>query len=426
MKKKTLIWRTERRKISDLVPNALNPRMMSPKQVEDLKKSLERFNLVEIPVIDTENRVIAGHQRLAVMKLLGRGEETIDVRVPSRKLSKKEYDAYLLASNRIHGDWDWEKLSENFDIDLLLASGFDDADLGHIWDENLSVEDDEFDIDKELEKIKVPKTKMGEAYQLGSHLLLCGDSEDGNLVRKLVGAVKVSMLYFDPPYNISLDYDTGVSGKKRYGGTVDDSKPDADYKAFLKKVIENGLDIAYPDTHVFLWCDQRYIGLVQEIYKELSIENKRVCLWVKNAANPTPGVAFNKCYEPCVYGVRGKPYLSEKVTNLNEILNKEIGTGNRAIDDILDMLDIWLVKRITGSEYEHPTQKPPSLHEKALRRCTKPGDIVLDLFGGSGSTMIACEQLKRRCLTVEQEPIFCDIILKRYEKLTGKKAVKVG
>ena len=104
MKKKTLAWRTESRKISDLVPSAINPRTMSPKQIEDLKQSLQKFNLVEIPVIDTNNNLIAGHQRLMVMKLLGRGEETIDVRVPSRKLSKKEYDAYLLASNRIHGD----------------------------------------------------------------------------------------------------------------------------------------------------------------------------------------------------------------------------------------------------------------------------------------------------------------------------------
>lgn len=426
MKNKPLSWRTETRKVSDLVPSAINPRTMSPKQTEDLKQSLQKFNLVEIPVVDTDNNVIAGHQRLAVMKLLGRGDETIDVRVPTRRLSKKEYDLYLLASNRISGDWDWEKLAEHFEVELLLASGFDDDDLAHIWDENLTIEDDEFDVEKELEKIKTPKTKPGDAYQLGNHFLMCADSQNLTLVRKMVGAVKVSMLYFDPPYNISLDYDKGIGGKKSYGGSVDDSKPDDEYRSFLKKVLENGLDIAYPDAHVFTWCDQKYIGLLQGIYKELDIENKRVCLWIKNGANPTPGVAFNKCYEPCVYGVRGKPHLSDKVTNLNEILNRDIGTGNRALDDITDMLDIWLVKRITGSEYEHPTQKPPSLHEKALRRCTRPRDIVLDLFGGSGSTMIACEQLNRRCHMVEQSPVFCDLIVKRYEKLTGKKAVKIS
>jgi DNA modification methylase len=397
---------------------------MSPKQIEDLKQSLQKFNLVEIPVIDTNNNLIAGHQRLMVMKLLGRGEEVIDVRVPSRKLSKKEYDAYLLASNRIHGDWDWAKLAENFDLELLLENGFDDNDLTHIWDENLTVEDDEFDLEKELEKIKTPKTKYGDAYKLGNHFLFCGDSGNLETVRHTVHIKNVAMLYFDPPYNISLDYDKGIGGKKHYGGSVNDSKPDDEYKEFLKDIITNGLLISNMDTHVFVWCDQRYIGLVQEIYEELGIDSKRVCLWIKNGANPTPGVAFNKCYEPCVYGVRGKPYLSDKALNLTEILNKEIGNGNKAIDDMLDMLDIWLVKRVTGSEYQHPTQKPPSLHEKALRRCTKPGDIVLDLFGGSGSTLIACEQLNRRCHMVEKEPIFCDVIINRYEKLTGTKAIK--
>jgi len=424
--KKVLAWRTEQRKISDLVPSALNPLTMSPKQIEDLKQSLQKFNLVEIPVIDTDNNLIAGHQRLMVMKLLGRGEETIDVRVPSRKLSKKEYDAYLLDSNRIHGDWDWAKLAENFDSELLLGSGFDDADLAHIWDENLSVDDDDFDLEKELEKIKTPKTKYGDAYKLGNHFLFCGDSRNLETVRHTVHIKNVAMLYFDPPYNISLDYDKGIGGKKHYGGSVDDSKPDDEYKEFLKDIISNGLMVSSSDTHVFVWCDQRYIGLIQEIYKELDINNKRVCLWIKNGANPTPGVAFNKCYEPCVYGVRGKPYLSEKALNLTEILNKEIGNGNKAIDDMLDMLDIWLVKRVTGSEYQHPTQKPPSLHEKALRRCTKPGDIILDLFGGSGSTLIACEQLNRRCHMVEQSPVFCDVIINRYEKLTGTKAIKIS
>ncbi len=424
MQKKTLVWHTEQRKISDLVPSAINPRIMSPKQIEDLKQSLQKFNLVEIPVIDTDNNLIAGHQRLAVMKLLGRDEEIIDVRVPSRALTKKEHEAYLLGSNRIHGDWDWAKLAENFDIELLLENGFDDADLTHIWDENLTVDDDEFDLEKELENIKVPKTKVGDGYKLGDHFLLCGDSQNLETVRKIVHIKNVSMLYFDPPYNISLDYNKGVGGKKNYGGSVDDSKPDDEYKSFLKNIIGNGLQISKMDTHVFVWCDQRYIGLLQEIYKELGIDNKRVCLWIKNGANPTPGVAFNKCYEPCVYGVLGKPYLSDKALNLTEIMNKEIGNGNKAIDDMLDMLDIWLVKRVTGSEYQHPTQKPPSLHEKALRRCTKPGDIILDLFGGSGSTLIACEQLKRRCHMVEKEPIFCDVIINRYEKLTGKKAIK--
>ena len=114
--------------------------------------------------------------------------------------------------------------------------------------------------------------------------------------------------------------------------------------------------------------------------------------------------------------------LEEWAKEANEILNKEIGTGNRTADDIMDIFDIWLAKRLPGQDYEHPTSKPPTLHEKPLRRCSKINDIVLDLFGGSGSTMIACEQLKRRAYMVEIEPIFCQLIINRFEKLTGIKA----
>ena len=174
-----------------------------------------------------------------------------------------------------------------------------------------------------------------------------------------------------------------------------------------------------------MWCDETYIGLIQELYKELGIENKRVCLWIKNNQNPTPQVAFNKAYESCVYGTKGKPYLNKNIHNFNEVLNKEIGTGNRLLDDIEDYLNIWLVKRLPSNLYEHPTEKPVTLHEKPLRRCTKPGDKILDLFGGSGSTLIACQQMKRTAYLVEIEPIFCDLIIRRFEKFTNEKAKKI-
>lgn len=420
-----LTWRTETRKVSNLIPNDQNPRVMSPKQIEDLKRSLKKFNLVEIPVIDTDDKVIAGHQRLMVMKLLGREDETIEARVPNRKLTKQEYDQYLLTSNRVHGDWSWDKLAENFDIDTLLVSGFDDADLSHIFDD-LAVEDDEFDVDKELEKIKKPKSKHGDLYQLGKHRLICGDSTNVKTIQKLMGDHKAQTIYTDPPYNIALDYDKGIGGKSRYGGKVDDSKTDDEFREFLGKALTNGLAACDKDVHVFTYCDQRYIWLLQTLYSELGIKPKRVCLWIKNGGSPTPQIAFNKQFEPCVYGTIGSPHLSDKALNLSEILNKEIGTGNRTIEDILDMIDIWLVKRLSGTEYQHPTEKPPTLHEKALRRCTRPGDSILDLFGGSGSLLIACEQLKRSAYLVEQEPIFVDLIIRRYEKLSNQKAKRLN
>lgn len=420
-----LTWRTVDKKISDLVPNVKNPRTMSPKQIEDLKRSLKKFNLVELPVVDLDNKVVAGHQRLMVLKLLGREDESIPVRVPNRKLTQKEYDQYLLTSNRVHGDWDWQVLADNFDIETLLISGFDDTDLSHIFND-FEVTDDEFDVEKELEKIKEPTSKLGDLYQLGTHRLICGDSTDPEVVKKLLDNKKAHAVLQDPPFNIALDYDKGIGGTRNYGGTVDDAKSDDEYRHFIKTALQNALPVLEKDAHVFTYCDQKYIWLLQTLYAELGIANKRVCLWIKNNSSPTPQVAFNKQYEPCVYGTVGKPYLSEKVLNLSEVQNKEIGTGNRTLEDILDLIDIWMVKRLNAADYQHPTEKPPTLHEKALRRCTKPGDIVLDCFGGSGSLLIACEQLKRSAYLVEREPVFIDLIINRYEHLTSDKARKLN
>lgn len=420
-----LVWHTEKRRVNDLLPYEANPRHINDKQLEDLKKSLKKFNLVELPAIDADDKIIAGHQRIKALQLLGRGEEQIEVRVPNRKLTKDEFERYLITSNAVGGDWDFSKL-KSFDIGLLLDIGFDESDLASIWDENLETEDDGFEIEKELAKITKPKTKLGDLYQLGSHRLICGDSTDPAVLKKLLGADQTSMIYSDPVYNIGVDYDKGIGGKKAYGGAVNDKRTDEEYRHFLKKTIEAALAVTKSDAHVFYWNDESQIGLVQSLFVELGITNRRVCMWIKNGHNPTPGVAFNKCYEPCIYGTRGKPYLAKGIDSLNEVFNKELTTGNRLIDDILDHLNIWLVKRMAGQDYQHATAKPPTLHEKAIRRCTRPGDLVLDSFGGSGSTLIAAEQLKRRSALVELEPVFCDLIVKRYEALTHTKAKKLN
>ena len=425
MKKQLLKWRTVKRRVNDLAPYDRNPRQISDKQLEDLKKSLKTMGLVEIPAIDLDGRIVAGHQRIRVLKLLGKGQELIDVRLPSRKLTQKEFEQYLLSSNALGGDWNYEKL-KSFDIDTLLTIGFDENDLAKIWDQNLEAEDDGFDVERELAKIRKPKVKLGDLFLLGANKLLAGDATDPAVLKKLFGKDHASMIYSDPPFNLNINYSRGLGGKQDYGGSVQDKRTYEEYTNFLKKSMENALEVASHNAHFFYWADQTYIGLIQELYRELGITNKRVCLWVKNGAYPTPGVAFSKCYEACIYGVRGKPYLAESIKNLNELLNKELGTGNRLIDDILDQLDIWLVKRLSGDQYEHATSKPPSLHGKAIRRCTRPGDIILDSFLGSGSILIAGEQLKRRVYGVELEPLYCDLIIKRYEKLTGKKAKKLN
>lgn len=415
---KSLIWHTEKRIVDELLPSTKNPRVMSDKTLEDLKKSLKKFNLVEIPAIDLDGKICAGHQRIRTLQILGRGKEEIEVRVPNRKLTEEEYKRYMLTSNAVIGDWDFEKLKD-FDLDLLVDIGFDQIELDKIWTKDVEVQDDDFDVEKEVKKIKEVKTKLGDIITLGKHKIICGDSTDPHVVQRLFGEEKTSMIYSDPIYNIGVDYDKGVGGKRGYGGKVEDSRKEGAYRDLIRKSMVNALSVAKKDLHIFYWSDQRYIWLMQTLYQELGISNKRVCLWVKNGHNPTPTSAFNKCYEPCTYGTKGSPYLSTDKQNLNEVLNKEIGTGNEMLDQIGD---IWAVKRLSGKEYEHATSKPPKLHEKAILRCTRPGDVILDSFLGSGSTLIAGEQLKRKVYGIELEPIFCDLVIKRWEKLTGLKA----
>ena len=417
-----LQWHTVQKRVNDLIPQDVNPRKINDKQMSDLKKSLAKFNLVEIPAIDFDERILAGHQRVKALQLLGRGDELIDVRVPNRKLSEEEAKKYLISSNALGGDWDFEKL-KSFDLDLLVDIGFDQVDLSHFWDKELKIKDEDFDIDAELKKIKTPTTKPGDLIYLGSHRLLCGDSTNPNNLKRLFGNDKASMIFSDPIYNLNINYDKGIGGKNNYGGAVNDNRSYEEYKQFIKSSLLAALPNINPDCHIFYWCDQSYIGLFQELYRELGIVNRRVCLWLKNSQNPTPKVAFNKCYEPAVYGTKGRPYLNSKIMNYNEVMNKELSTGNEMFEDIYDSLDIWLTRRISGKDYEHATSKPPKLYEKAIRRCTRPGDIILDSFSGSASTIIAGEQLKRKVYAMELEPIFCDLAIKRYRKLTGRKEV---
>lgn len=426
MAKQKIEWRTERRKVKDLIRYEKNPRKLSEAQLDGLKRSLKKFNLAELPAINTDGTLVAGNQRVLALSLLGRDEDEIEVRVPNRKLTKAEFRDYLLTSNRSGGSFDFEKLAEEFDLGELLTAGFDSADLSNIFDDNLDITDDEFDEEKEIEKAKDTNIKPGDYFSLGRHRLLCADATDPESVKTLMDGKSVDMVNDDLPFNINLSYSRGVGNKSNYGGTTNDNKSDADYEVFVKTVMQNALSVTKPDAHIMFWCDERYVWLFQKLYRELGIDSKRLCIWIKDNQSPTPKVAFNKVTEFCVYGTIGKPYLNDKVKNLNEIANKEIGTGNRLTDDILDLLNIWLVKRIPGSEYEHPTQKNPTLHEKALRRCTKPGDIVLDLTAGSGSILSACEQLKRTAYVCEIEPVFCQVIINRFKQISNEKVTKLN
>ena len=416
-----LSWITISKKVNELIPQEVNPRKISDKQMTDLKKSLQKFNLAEIPAIDYDGKILAGHQRIQALKLLGRGEEMIDVRYPNRKLEEREVNEYLIGSNKLGGDFDFDLLKD-FDMDTLEFAGFDPIELSKEWDMTPTKKQKEFNVEKAINEIKTPITKLGDRIILGDHVLICGDSTDPNVVKRLMDGNKASLINTDTPYNQKLDYNKGVGGnnsKRNYGGDVQDDLSDSVYKEFVRKIMQNALDNSTEDVHAFFWCSDYYIWVFQTNYLELGLQNKRVLSWVKNNASPTPMVAFNRATESCCYAVGGKPYLNTDINNLNEIQNEDIGTGNEMLENLHNLL---LVKRLSSNKYQHPTEKNPEVHHNILKRCSKIGDIVLDLTAGSGSILTACHELKRKVYMCELNPIFCDVIVKRYELLTGKKA----
>ncbi len=419
-----LVWVPAKRKISILKPSEYNPRKMTENEKRDIENSIDGFGRV-VPLVvnigSRENILIGGHQRWKIYK--EKKIEEVDVVIPNRELTLDEEKELNLRLNKNLGSWDQDLLKE-MDLDLLLGVGFGDEELQSLFD-NVEVTEDDFDLEKAIKEITEPRVKTGEIWELGNHRLLVGDSTNEVQVKQLMQTELADIVYCDPPYNIGLDYSKGIGNSEKYGGNYsgkDDSKGDKEYGTFLEESISVSKLISKPNTHFFYWCDSKYIWLVQTLYQKFSITNKRVCLWIKNNQNPTHKIAFNKVYEPCVYGIIGKPYLNAGFNNANEVLNQEVGSGNQVHEEIYDMIDLWIAKRDQTTEYLHPTQKPVTLNEKPLKRCSAPGHIVYSGFAGSGSDLIACETLNRKWRGVEQDLIFATIVIDRWEKFTNQKA----
>jgi len=413
---KKLSWATGVREVKDLLPWKENPRKISKQALDRLKEKITQNGFHSVIVIDTDNTILSGNQRKTALSELG--VSTVNVLIPSRKLTNEERRRIGIESNINDGEWDFEKL-KSFDFELLQFAGFDEKELVSFWDKESDTKDDGFDVDKEVKKIKAPQTQSGDLIVMGNHKLLCGSSTDINAVKRLFGDDRATAIYSDPPFNIGLSYDKGVGNARNYGGSFDDNQSPDEYVNFIRKVMRSSLAVSIKDVHVAFWSDEAWVWVFQTLYMELGIKNRRLNIWIKNNSSPIPTVAFNKCTEFCVYGTKGSPYLSDLVKNLNEIQNKNCGTGNQLLEDIAN---IWATKRLPSNQMEHPTSKNPELHHKFIMRCTKPGDIIFDAFSGSASTMICAEQLSRKVYSLEIEPIFCDLAIRRYERLTSRKA----
>ena len=420
-------------KITDLTPAPYNPRTISLDDKEKLRNSLQEFGLVDPIVINLKNNhIIGGHQRYEAIldQYMLDGDFTADLNLirlgdigwvfTETELTITDDDnekALNIALNKISGEWDLEKLEEvfkdlhvnDFDIDL---TGFSDDelmelninftdDLSETLDEtHIEVEEDEY---IEQDNIEVT-VKPGEIYQLGQHRLMCGDSTKDEDIQRLLNHEKADMVFTDPPYLMGFTGNVHADGTKsfnaKHGAIKNDKMSREDGDKFILKIFKN---IQHYNRGAYYVCFYR-LGL-DYIFRALdTLNNNYKALIIWNKGNHTLSNSdYMSKYEPIVYGW----------------FQEHNFYGDRS------NFDIWDIKRTSKNDL-HPTMKPIPLPAKAIQNSSQENDIVLDFFGGSGSTLIACEQLNRRCYTMELEPKYATVIINRWEQYTGEKAKKIA
>lgn len=415
--------------LADLNPAPYNPRKeLKPgdPDFEKLKRSIQAFGYVEPIVVNerTGNTVISGHQRLNVLKHLGETEADCVV----VDMSMNDEKALNVAMNKVSGEWDMAALTDllrnlsddGFDVTL---TGFDSAEITDLFDEASEVVED---VPPEPELDAPALTQPGDIYELGDHRLMCGDSTVVEDVENLVGGGTMDLLVTDPPYNVDHQGGTGLK-------IANDSMDTERFRAFLMDAFHVVGAVMRPGAAFYIWhSGAEAVNFIQSAEQELG-KVRQILIWNKNTA-VIGRQDYHYKHEPCLYGwTRGAGHYfiadRTKTTVIEDAKRIKI-TGLKK-DEL-----VKLVKELLSSDLpsdvidedkparseDHPTMKPVKLIARHIKNSSKVGENVIDVFGGSGSTLIACEQLGRRCFTMELDPHYCDVIVKRWEALTGRKA----
>lgn len=380
-------WHTETRKISELKNWESNPRVISEESYEELKESIGSLGNFEPLVINIDGTVLAGNQRLRVAK--ERGDKEVEVSVPERELTEQEIKKIGIISNRHSGEWDMDKLANEFE-DVLGELGFDDL----LPEVELEVKEDDYEEPEDLETTVV----LGDVYQLGEHRLMCGDSTKIEDVEKLMNGQKADMVFTDPPYNALKSWKKDeAKGETRLDPSkwfANDNMEWDDFEIFISKCFTN-----LSGHSVYICCDYRIYPLLTKLLLKTPYTLKHCIVWKKN-----------------IWGL-GKRYRFQHEFIIYACIDKAPFCGDRS------QSDVWEVD--VDREQEHNTPKPVRLCAKAIENSSEENEKILDLFGGSGSTLIACEQTNRKCYMMEIDPYYCQVIIDRWEKFTGKEAIKL-
>ncbi|MBW2962306.1 DNA modification methylase [Mesonia aestuariivivens] len=391
-----LEWRNEKRKVKELVPYEFNPRILTEEKKERLIKSIEKFNLAEVPAINTDNKIIAGHQRIKVLMLLERGDEVIDVRVPNRSLTEEEFKQYNITSNVAAGFWDTDVLEEHFaDIDLEeLGLIVGDIELPEdLLPEELNTEEES---DFEPEPPEEPITVKGDVYELKSlqkgitHRIICGDSKLPENFTEVLQGEGIDLTVTDPPYNV--DYQGGQN-KKRNKIANDKMEADSFYQ-FLETYYSLVFEHSKAGAAIYVFhADTEGVNF-RKAFTDVGFKLSQCLIWKKNSI-VLSRQDYHWLHEPCLYGWK-------------------TGAAHNWYSDRKQRTVLEFDRPLKSED--HPTMKPVPLIEYLVKNSSKQKQIVFDGFLGSGSTLIACEKNWRQCRGIELELAYCDVNVKRWVK----------
>ena len=377
--------------VNDLIPYIRNARTHSESQIAQIAASIKEFGFLSPILIAEDNTILAGHGRLAAAQKLGLKQVPC---VKENHLTETQRRAYIIADNRLSLNAGWDEdmleieLSElqgaDFDLDLL---GFDESELTSIFKDGKEVKDDDFDVTEELNKPSF--SKVGDTWTLGRHRLICGDSTKEETYKSLMEGKKVNLVVTDPPYNVNYE---GSAGKIK-NDNMDNDK----FYNFLLEAFSNMEKVMADDASIYVFhADTEGLNF-RKAFNDAGFYLSGCCIWKK------PSLVLGRSpyqwqHEPCLYGWKKKGkhqwYSGRKETT------------------------IWEFEK-PKKNAEHPTMKPIPLLAYPITNSSMSNTLILDPFGGSGSTLIACEQTDRSCYTIELDEKFCDVIVKRYIEQVG-------
>jgi DNA modification methylase len=390
-----LEWSTEKRKVSDLIPYEYNPRKLTEDKKQKLRESLEKYNLAEIPAINTNDVIIAGHQRVVVLMEIGRGEEWIDVRVPNRELTELEFKEYNIRSNVSIGEWDIDVLNAIFEDVDLLSLGLNVADIPMPDDSFLMELQTEEESEFDPEPPKEPVSILGDVYEMHSiqkklvHRVVCGDSRLPEVYDSLLEGKLFDLVLTDPPYNVNY-----TGGTKDRLQIENDNMSTADFYTFLFEFYKAACDHAALGSGIYVFHADSEGANFRNALKDAGYKLAQCLIWLKN------GIVMGRQdyqwkHEPCLYGWKEGAahnwYSDRKQTTVIEF-NKPLRSE------------------------DHPTMKPLDLFSYLMKNSSKQGNFIGDPFLGSGTTLIASEMNWRQCRGIELDPRYVDVDVRRWVK----------